>query len=114
MSAPELVARLLLAPKGRTLEFYKEYLQAAVFLPSGVIVILFGLSRQFNTWFWGGLAVACAVLLVTRRRWLMLAALTLFLAVRFGIKLALTQRWETLVGTVVFGVLTWFLMRRVG
>ena len=114
MTTTEFVARLLLAGKDRTQEFYREYLQAVVFLPSGVIVIGFGVSRQFNTWFWVALAVACAVLAVSHRRWLLLATVTFFLAARFGIKLALTQRWETLVGTLVFGGLTWFLMRRAG
>jgi hypothetical protein len=112
MTPTELLARLLLAGKGHTQEEYKEYLQAAVFLPAVVVVLVSGSALDFGLWFWASLVAASAMLIVARQRWLLIAVTTGFIAARFMIKLVLTQQLDALVGSAVFGTLTWVALRR--
>lgn len=112
MRIAELVARLLLAGKGRSEEEYKEYLQIIAFVPTVVIVLAFSFSLEFGIWFWGALIAACAVLAVAQRRDVLLLAAVAFIAARFAINLVLTQRTDALIGTIVSVGLLSLLVRR--
>jgi hypothetical protein len=90
----------------------RDKLLAVVFVFSTLVVGVFLLDRvRKNPQFWVCVLLSLSTFAASRRKVVLVVALFLFAATRFALALVLRPRWEAVVGLIVCGAITAWLIR---